>query len=165
MNPTNAEINFSEHICGHTFSDDVDGRTMKCNIVQSWSSLLTVAVSIYSNTWVVNMTMVVVGAKREEDKGWKQGPRSLIVQWDALNTESTTRDLLCSSTWLTKRNSYFQPLRPRGLLCTAGFKWGFYALIILFTVFATKKDSLHDYLLHAFNGDRELVLNEEINQN
>lgn len=31
-------------------------------------------------------------------------------------------------------------------------------------VFATKKDSLHDYLLHAFNGDREYILNEEINQ-
>lgn len=31
-------------------------------------------------------------------------------------------------------------------------------------VFATKKDSLLDYLLHTFDGDRELPPNEEINQ-
>lgn len=31
-------------------------------------------------------------------------------------------------------------------------------------VFAAKRDSLQDYLLRTFNGDRELVLNEEINQ-
>lgn len=81
---------------------------IKVSVYNSRGTLLNIAVSIYSNTVAVSMTMPY----KRADKGGNKvcTPHSLIIQWLALNTESTAGGLSYSSSWLNCNSCFCMPI-------------------------------------------------------